>query len=182
MFELKPHQKKAVENLKSGKILCGGVGTGKSLTALAFYFKNYSDHKLVIITTARKRDDCEWDTEFIKMGKTCEYIVDSWNNIEKYKNVTGAFFIFDEQRVVGNGKWSKTFITIAMRNQWILLTATPGDTWLDYVPVFIANGFYKNRTQFLTQHVVFDQYAKFPKVRCYINVDKLIMLEAIWLT
>lgn len=193
------HQALAVGQLKSGSILCGGVGSGKSRAALAYYFYKECDGEwygdtpkmnnpkdLYIITTSRKRDTLEWDKECINFMlsrhiESCIYgvnvVVDSWNNISKYCNVCGAFFIFDEQRLVGSGKWVKSFYQIAKKNKWILLSATPGDTWSDYIPVFVANGFYKNKTQFCREHVVYNNYAKFPKIDYYIQCQKLINLR-----
>lgn len=193
------YQKDALENLRSGSILCGGVGSGKSLTSLYYYYEKeclgYVDPEngsidtpmvdpkdLYIITTARKRDTLEWDKECASFGlskheKTRQNVslyIDSWNNIEKYVNVKNSFFIFDEQRVVGSGSWVKSFIKITKNNNWILLSATPGDTWMDYVPVFIANNFYKNRTEFIRNHVIFDRFVKYPKIKKYVNTSKLI--------
>ncbi len=191
-IELYEHQSLAINKLHTGSILCGGVGSGKSRTALAYYFMKvckgsmringegqYSSMKepldLYIITTARKRDTEEWEHEYAPFLLSQDHVfVDSWNNIKKYVNVKNAFFIFDEQRVVGYGAWSKAFIKIAKQNDWILLTATPGDTWLDYIPVFIANGFYENKTDFIRQHVVYSRFTKFPKVDKYLNTGKLI--------
>lgn len=189
------HQLDAVSKLKNGSILVGGVGSGKSRTSLGYYFKtyggsfdpNYKDMNepipdLYIITTARKRDTMEWEQELavylLSTNKEANHYnnavaVDSWNNIKKYEKVEGAFFIFDEQRVVGTGQWAKTFIKIARRNKWILLSATPGDTWSDYAPVFIANGFYKNFTEFRNRHIVWSRYAKFPKVDHYVECGLL---------
>jgi hypothetical protein len=181
--------------MKNGCILNGGVGSGKSRTSLAYYFTQeggvlnpYKPMKkpprdLYIITTARKRDDLEWEGELLPFLLSTHpedntyykntVVVDSWNNIKKYKDVYGAFFIFDEQRVVGSGAWVKAFLRIARRNRWILLSATPGDTWQDYIPVFVANGFYKNKTEFSREHVVYSRFTKYPKIDRYINTGRL---------
>lgn len=193
------YQLDAVNRMRNGCILCGGVGSGKSRTSLAYYYKeqggvlgtkNYVRMKnpkdLYIITTARKRDTLEWEGELSYFllstnpkvnGYKNRVIVDSWNNIQKYKNVTDSFFIFDEQRVVGSGVWVKSFLKITKSNDWILLSATPGDTWQDYIPVFIANGFYRNRTEFCNEHIVYSRFSKFPKIDRYINTGRLIRLR-----
>lgn len=169
---LYPHQERALGKLTSGSILNGGVGSGKTLTALEYYRRNYNHRPLYVITTAKKRNDKDWITEAGLLGIE-ELIVDSWNNIGKYEQVYNAFFIFDEQRVVGYGKWSKSFIKMAKNNRWMLLSATPGDSWKDYIPVFIANGFYRNKTEFENEHVEFNPYVSFPQIKRYHNVRKL---------
>lgn len=197
-IELYDYQLDAVNRMKNGCILNGGVGSGKSRTSLAYYFKTCSGDlntgskmtkplDLYIITTARKRDTLEWESELLpfritKDGKNTPYkglkvVIDSWNNIQKYKDVEKSFFIFDEQRVVGSGKWAKTFIRISRHNKWILLSATPGDTWSDYIPVFIANRFYKNRTEFINEHVVYSRFSKYPKIDRYMGIRKLSRLR-----
>lgn len=191
-INLYDHQLEAIEKLQNGSILCGSVGTGKSRTALAYYYihvcggslpingkgtweRMSSPRPLYIITTAKKRDDKEWILECAPFNLNLdEVVVDSWNNIKKYQNVFGAFFIFDEQRVVGRGAWVKAFLKIAKKNQWILLSATPGDTWSDYVPVFIANGFFRTRSEFYEDYCVFNPYTKFMKIDRYINTGRLI--------
>lgn len=171
---LSKHQIDAVKRLRPGSILCGGVGSGKSRTALAYFLSKIHSKELYIITTARKRDTHEWEEECaIFSMEDVNVHVDSWNNIKKYEAVTKAFFIFDEQRVVGSGSWVKSYLKIAKNNQWILLSATPGDTWMDYIPVFVANGFYKNRSEFIRRHVVFSRFAKYPKVEKYLETDRL---------
>lgn len=193
---LRDHQSKAVDDLRNGSILCGGVGSGKSRTAIAYFlFKECglkeSDlttpiKQLYIITTPKKRDSKDWEKELANMRMSttpgigrnfCCPVIDSWNNIGKYTNAVGAFFIFDEQRVVGNGAWVKSFLTITKKNHWILLSATPGDTWSDYIPVFLANGFYKNRTDFVHQHIIFSPFTKYPKIDRYVGIPKLVALK-----
>ena len=199
-MELRDYQLEAIGKMKNGCILNGGVGSGKSLTSLSYYYlqnggsfeflsgKDYipmpnPPKDLYIITTARKRDTFEWEGEMSHFLLSTheelnkydnKVIVDSWNNIQKYKDVEDAFFIFDEQRVVGSGAWVKAFLKIAKQNQWILLSATPGDTWSDYIPVFIANGFYKNKTEFMKEHAVFSRFSKYPKIEKYIGTGRLI--------
>ena len=199
MIDLYPHQIEAIDKLKNGNILHGSVGSGKSRAALAYYvlkvckgeipingkgeFKEMAEPRdLFIITTAKKRDSHEWEMELAPFRifkdqpsfSNVNVVIDSWNNIKKYKDVYGAMFIFDEQRVVGYGAWTKSFLNIARKNQWILLTATPGDTWSDYMPVFIANGFFKNKTDFVRQHVIYSPHSNFPQIDRYVNQGPLI--------
>lgn len=197
MVNLYEPQLIALDKMKDGCVLCGGVGSGKSITSLAYYYMQMGGRReslmgqafkplvdpldLYIITTARKRDTFEWDQElshfYLWTGENSNgntVVIDSWNNIQKYQEVENAFFIFDEQRVIGSGAWVKAFLRICKSNRWILLSATPGDTWSDYIPVFIANGFYKNRTEFVREHVIYNPHVKFRKIERYINQGRLI--------
>lgn len=193
-MELRPHQEIALQELRNGSVLAGGVGTGKTLTALAYYvqivcggqldrsepMKHSKD--LIVITTAKKRDSLDWEKDAMSLGVFVdpensysgrEFIIDSWNNMKKYIDREDCFFIFDEQRLVGTGTWVKTFLKVVKRNQWILLSATPADTWMDYVPLFIAHGFYRNRTDFIEQHVVWSFNGKYRKIRGFFGVRHL---------
>lgn len=197
---LRDYQMDAVNKMRNGCILNGGVGSGKSRTGLYYYFKENggamipnhipmrdNPQDLYIITTAMKRDSHEWDGELANYILSSDQdrngfygnkvVVDSWNNIKKYADVTGAFFIFDEDRVTGSGVWVKIFLKIAKANNWIILSATPGDTWTDYIPVFIANGFYKNKSEFCREHIIYSRYTKYPQVDRYINIERLIRLR-----
>ena len=192
------HQKEAVTKMFSGCILNGGVGTGKSRTGLYYYCKQQggdmdpyvpmkNPKDLYIITTAKKRDSLEWQQEMLPFYLTTDekkniwyknkVVVDSWNNITKYVGIENAFFIFDEDRVTGSGVWVKSFYKIAKVNEWIILSATPGDTWQDYIPVFIANGFYKNKTEFIREHVIYSRFTKYPKIDRYVNTGRLVRLR-----
>ena len=194
------YQLEAVEKMKNGCILNGGTGSGKSRTGLFYYFmkqggwideNGYKEmsikpkpQDLYIITTARKRDTLEWNKELSPFLLSTDenqekrygnkIVIDSWNNIKKYIDVEGAFFIFDEQKVIGYGAWTKTFLKITKKNNWILLSATPGDTWSDYIPVFIANGFYKNKTEFVREHIVYSRFSKYPIIERYNNQGRLL--------
>jgi len=203
MLELDPHQIKAAKEMHNGCVLKGGVGTGKSRTAIFYYWAYVAEggvringkgdwfdarkpRDLYIITTAKKRNSLEWEAELPPFGLSADGTsvngktkvkVDSWNNIESYKEVTNAFFIFDEQRLVGSGAWVKAFLKIAKANKWVVLSATPGDTWMDYAPIFIANGFYKNRKEFTRRHVVYNNFSSFPKIDHYVETRHLNALR-----
>lgn len=208
MPKLDQAQINAVRQLRNGCILCGEVGSGKSRTGLAYYFckvcggilngkdlgleQDYvpMDHPkdLYIITTARKRDQFEWDSELVPFllarnpkdsyyGEQVKVVVDSWNNIKRYVDVKGAFFLFDEQKVVGSGPWSKAFIQISKNNEWIFLSATPGDVWTDYISIFIANGFYRKRSEFLNRHAVYSRYSKYPRIDRFLETEHLEKLR-----
>ena len=202
-FTLDKNQLEAVKRLKNGSILCGVVGSGKSRTALYYYFTKFCGgsidilgggkidppvfpKKLFIITTARKRDNFEWDQELIPFNLSTnesissfgiKVVIDSWNNIKKYTDVTSSFFIFDEQRVVGYGAWTKSFLKITKNNEWILLSATPGDKWDDYIPVFIDNGFYRNKTEFTRRHAVYSRFSSYPKIEKWLETRRLVNLK-----
>lgn len=196
-ISLYDHQRDAIRRMKNGCILCGGVGSGKSRTSLAYYFEKQGGNldpyipmkkpkDLYIITTARKRDTLEWEGELVPFLLSThpeqntlygnKIVIDSWNNITKYHNVRDAFFIFDEDRVTGNGVWVTAFRVIARHNDWIILSATPGDVWMDYLPVFLANGFYRTKTEFIREHVIYSPYIKW-KIDRYINVQRLERLR-----
>ena len=195
---LAEHQKEAATKMFSGCILNGGVGSGKSRTGLYYYCKQQggdmdpyvpmkNPKDLYIITTAKKRDSLEWQQEMLPFYLTTDekeniwyknkVVVDSWNNITKYVGIKDAFFIFDEDRVTGSGVWVKSFYKITKVNEWIILSATPGDTWQDYIPVFLANGFYKNKTEFIREHVIYSRFTKYPKIDRYVNTGRLIRLR-----
>lgn len=197
------NQRIAVNKLRNGNILCGKVGSGKSRVSLVYFFEKecggsieppYSALKefkdLYIITTARKRDTKEWEKEIAEfdMFETdkIKVTIDSWNNIEKYVNAKNAFFIFDEQKVIGSGKWVESFYKITssqrylnngLNNNWILLSATPGDKWEDYIPVFVANKFYRNKSEFMSMHAVFNPFTPYQKVERFVGVQKLEALK-----
>lgn len=172
--KLYSHQEEALGLLQSGKVLVGGVGSGKSRVGASWALSQADPRKIVVITTARKRDSLEWEGEFAVFGVNCDEVtIESWNNVSRFADYTDHVFIFDEQRVVGSGAWVKSFLKISKHNLWILLSATPGDVWLDYVPLFIANGFYRNRTEFSEQHIIWDRFAKYPKVKRYVNIGLL---------
>ena len=198
-IKLYDYQKDAINRMKNGCVLVGGVGSGKSMTALAYYFTQQGGqldpykpmkHKpkdLYIITTAQKRESLEWHGELVPFLLSTDpkknalngnlVVIDSWNNLLKYQDVEGAFFLYDEQRACGSGAWSKAFVKINKKNDWILLSATPADTWSDLIPVFVSNGFYKNRTEFNREHVIYSRFAKFPKIDGYVGTKKLERLR-----
>lgn len=202
-LELHSHQTDALRKMHNGCVLKGGVGSGKSVASIAYYIKDCGGmfnanngalkfremerpRDLYIVTTKKKRDSGEWfkDAGYFGVGPTPDsnvygrsVTIVTWNKITELADVKGAFFIFDEQRLVGYGAWVKAFLQIAKNNRWILLSATPGDTWMDYMPVFLANGFYKNKTEFMRRHVVFSNFTQFPKIDHYVEEGLLEKLR-----
>lgn len=200
---LYPHQKEALKRMFNGCILKGGTGSGKSRCGLYYYFQKYGGSiedqaynpmkgkppDLYIISTAKKVRDKEWEGELTpflllpdsQTGLTRygnKVVIDSWNVIKKYVDAKNAFFIFDECKVNGKGVWAKCFLQITKRNEWIILSASPGDSWQDYETIFLAHGFFRTRTEFRGEHLVYDPYVKnFPKVTGYRNETRLIRLR-----
>lgn len=197
---LRDYQMDAVNKMFTGCILNGGTGSGKSRTGLFYYFKEQggwidengykpmrNPKDLLIITTAKVRNDNQWEQELapylIKIGQHKDHIykhkvtVDSWQNIKKYADVKDSFIIFDEDRLTGSGVWVKAFLKMAKFNDWIILSASPGDVWSDYIAVFIANGFFKNKTEFTREHIVYSNFTKYPKIDRYINTGRLLRLK-----
>ena len=186
---LKPEQQEAVDKLQSGNILVAGTGAGKSRTGLYWYFKEnggafigdeykpMTDPKdLYIITTAEKRNTHDWDKEMslylLSTNPEANHyqnkvVVNSWQQISKYKTVSGAYFLFDEDHLTGTGEWVKSFLKIAKNNKWIILTATPGDKYEDYGPVFVANGYFSSISEFKQRHIIYDYRPGWPRfVKC----------------
>ena len=200
---LYPHQEEALKKMFNGCLLNGGTGSGKSRTGLYYFFsKNGGSYDgrtytpmygkppdLYILTTAKKRNDKEWEEELVpfllypdpKTHITQRYgnkvVIDSWQNIKKYTDVVGAQFIFDENKISGKGVWAKSFLKITKSNEWIILSATNGDKWEDYETVFLAHRFFRNRTDFRDNHLVYNQYSKFPDVIGYRNETRLCRLR-----
>lgn len=199
---LYPHQKEALTKMFNGCLLNGGTGSGKSRTGLYYYFhKNGGDIKnqeyipmrnnppdLYILTTAKKKHDKEWEEELVPFllypdpkTKRTRYgnkiVIDSWQVIRKYADVKGAQFIFDENKISGKGVWAKAFLKIARNNEWIILSATNGDRWEDYATVFIAHGYFKNRTEFGSEHLVYSRFTDFPQITGYRNETRLMRLR-----
>ena len=193
MIQLTDYQIDAIKRMKNGCVLRGGTGAGKTLTSLVYIFEKvlegqtpiYPKHKYIkptnktpvyVITTPKKRDSGDWTSEAALVPMDL-HTVDSWNNIKKYEHVKDSIFIFDETKITGYGSWAYSFIKIAKNNKWILLSATPGDSFMEYTSLFVANGFYKNKTEFEREHVVWSRFAKYPKVERYLNISKLIRLR-----
>lgn len=202
MVEFHPEQLKAVSKLRNRAVLRADVGSGKSRIGLYWYLRDCggdvvanghgeakkpeNPRPLYIITPAVKRDTLEWETELALFGMmvgedggwaNAPIVVDSWHNIHKYTKVHGATFLFDEQKLVGSGKWVKSFYQIARKNRWIVMTATPGDDWKDYIPLFVANGFYRSKAEFLRRHAVYNAYANYPKIDRWIETERLDRLR-----
>lgn len=202
-LKLRPHQIQAVKKCRTGCILNGGVGSGKTLTALAYFYiqnggswdylnggeyvKMNNPKDLIIITTAAVRDKLSWNKELIyfymypnpesNFYKDQTIIIDSWNNIKKYMDKKDCFFIFDEDRITGSGVWVRAFYKIAEKNEWIVLSATAGDTYMDYFPIFKANGFFRTKTEFIENHVVYSRFTVYPKIDRYIDTRRLERLR-----
>lgn len=186
------HQKEALKKMFNGCVLNGTVGSGKSRVGLYYYFQRNGGSidpeyipmsprpmDLYILTTAKKRNDLEWEGELApfllstdpKQNKFYgnKIVVDSWQNIKKYDSIDDAFFIFDENKINGKGAWAKSFLKITKHNEWIILSASNGDRIEDYETLFIAEGFVKNRTDFREQFLIYSRYTNFPMVTGYRN-------------
>lgn len=199
---LYPHQRKALAKMFDGCVLNGTVGSGKSRTGLYYYFSKYGGKienqeytpmkdppDLYIFTTAKKVHDKEFEEELVPFllypdqdTKRTKYyenkvIIASWNVIKKYEDIKDCFVIFDENKINGKGAWAKTFLKITKNNNWIILSASNGDRWEDYETLFVAEGFFRNRTEFRDNHLLYSRYTSYPKVTGYRNEERLFRLR-----
>lgn len=194
-LQLYPYQQKTVDALIGGKhIAILGTGFGKSPIAMRWLYESMSVNKIkkvLVVTTASKSKSGDfeheadvWNGEDWRAGLD-EFTVISWHRFKKWtdensKKLGEYMYVLDE---VAKAKGYMSGMGIAARRVWARTknwtgyTATPGDRWIDLMPYFVAVGLVHNKTSFMREYCVVQNYKGYPEITHYLNEDKL---EKMW--
>lgn len=166
-----------------------GVGSGKSLMAIAWAFKTCErekKNKVLIVSTKSKtkttdfQDDAdalipEWRNNLVAFELCTWDLLYKWVDAHK-KELSNWVFVIDEcfKGKTSTSRRGRAFQKVAQATKnWIGFTATPGDVWNDYQAYFQACGLVKNKTQFVKEFCKIQTFKGFPEIVGYYNEDKL---------
>lgn len=184
-----PFQEDAINQLLEGKhIIKADCGLGKTCIFFNWLERNHATH-VIIATTASKCHSKDFQTtELIKFtspefrAHLVSLEVVSWHMLKKWtdkkspQQLANYYFVADELQRCRQGVSSlmgRAFLFITKHcKAWTGYTGTPGDNWLQFHPYFIATGKIKNKTEFMRDYTISQQYP-FPMVLGFRHEDTL---------
>ena len=165
-------QKELLNKIEPNYILAADTGTGKTMMAIHHYLRYGKGESLLIVCPPQKKKEGGWDREieFVcnHYGIEIEYETLSFGMIAKrWKDYKGWFIVLDECHYAKNPTSQRGKATINLTKvstHFLLLSATPSSNgWGDTIAYMIMFGYYKNKTQFLKEHAIYEDKYFGPK-------------------
>lgn len=158
-------QKDLLNKIESNYLIAADTGTGKTMMALHHYIRHSNGEPLLIVAPPQKINEGGWDreVEFVSnhYGIEIEYENLSYGVLaRRWKEFEGWFVVYDECHYIKNptSQRGKAGIKLSQASSnFLLLSATPSSNgWEDTIAYMIMFGHYKNKTQFLKQHAIYE--------------------------
>lgn len=180
-------QKDLLNNIDADYLIAADTGTGKTMMAIHHYIRFSEGEPLLIVVPPQKKKEGGWDRdiEFVcdKYGIEIDYEQLSYGVLAKrWQDYKGWFVVYDECHYIKNptSQRGKAGMKLSQAStHFLLLSATPSaNGWIDTINYMIMFGYYKNKTQFLKKHAIYeDMYVGRPRpvkiVSDFTDQDKL---------
>lgn len=187
MITLRSYQQDAVEALLNGKhIVVASCGVGKGFISLEWARGTKKSNVLVITQASKVKSN-----DFVEEAKLLDekwynsqssFTVVSWNSLAKWlkehqsENFADYAIIADEIQRIKNYStgMGKSFLKIASHTKcWAGFTATPGESWIQMMPYFVACGFVKHKTDFTNKFCVTQSFKGYIEIIGYNHEEVL---------
>lgn len=159
-------QRQLLNSIEENYIIAADTGTGKTMMAIHHYLKHNTGEPLLILAPPQKIKEGGWQREldFVASHYNIEipYDIISYGVLSKrWKEYKDWFLVMDECHYVKNPTSQRGKAAINLTKQstnFLLLSATPSSNgWGDTIAYMIMFGYYKNKTQFLKEHAVYNR-------------------------